>query len=163
VWPGQHPTKININYRPRSFGPGARARQGRIDAVNAAAKGRLARAWDSAAKAVQEGPAERVDGVPGTPEGYHAWRLGRHVTVLPALVDGAPWEMHLRIQARVEANLTGRCPLCGEVADLSADPERGRVGWAATPVTVGIAHSDGCPTVFDDDDRRWFDPRAVGK
>ncbi|HEU5025238.1 MAG TPA: hypothetical protein VFV01_10000 [Spirillospora sp.] len=110
-------------------------------------------------------PVMRLAGAP-VPPGYALWRVGGEdgpVTALPALRASAPMEFRQRYMARLVANGTGRCPLCGEAASINGhDPEHGRrAAYRLLPVTVGITHSPDCPALFTDDDRRWFDPRAV--
>lgn len=118
----------------------------------------LALAWDSAD---QPGPLVRVTDAP-VPDGFTAWRMGDSVTVLPALLPSAPSGVRRRYEARAQANLTGTCPLCRAVADLSPDPSA-PVAWRLLPVTVGIRHEKGCRALFTDEDRQHFDPRALGE
>ncbi|OLT11716.1 hypothetical protein BJF79_23630 [Actinomadura sp. CNU-125] len=110
-------------------------------------------------------PVTRLAGAP-VPPGFTAWRVGGedgHVTAMPSVRDSAPLEFRQRYMARVVANGTGLCPLCGEAAGISGpDPEHGHLaGYRAVPVTVGITHSPDCPALFTEEDRTWFDPRAV--
>ena len=97
------------------------------------------------------------------PPGFVVWRVVGETAsaMLPALLLNPPARVWRGYRARVIATLTGRCPLCGEVASLSADPETHRAAWAVTPVTVGIDHLPGCEAVFQEPDRKWFDPRAL--
>lgn len=109
-------------------------------------------------------PVARLAGAP-VPPGFTAWRVGGEdgpVTVLPSPRPSAPLDFRQRYLARVVANGTGTCPLCGEAAGISGpDPERQQAGYRALPVTVGITHSPQCPALFTEEDRTWFDPRAV--
>ena len=88
---------------------------------------------------------------------------GRHIVVMPSLVAEAPMSVRRRYIARLVATGTGRCPLCGSVAGILPDspsPDH-PASWRLLPLRVGISHTPGCPAVFGDADREYFDPRAV--
>lgn len=104
---------------------------------------------------------------PGTPTGHSAWAVGplfgrRSIVVMPTLTPAAPAEVHDRLVARVLADATGTCPLCGRAAGLSQqipDPEnpgRGRAAWARLPLYIDVRHDVGCPAIFTDEDQQWF-------
>ncbi len=118
----------------------------------------LARTWDG----TDDAPLEHLADAP-VPPGYAMWRLGRSTTVLPALLPTAPMAIVERYMWRVLSNVTATCPVCGQVAEISYDPERAPAAWHALPVTVAVRHVDGCPAVFGEEDREWFDPRAVAR
>lgn len=133
-------------------------------------RARLAAAADLVARSTAPGEwptVTRLDGAP-VPPGYAAWRVGGEggpVTALPALAPSAPLDVRRRYLARVVANGSGRCPLCSAVAGITPDsptPDR-PAAWHLMPVRVGITHATACPATFTDDDRRHFDPRALGE
>lgn len=125
--------------------------------MSADLRARLAAAWDGAT-----GGVEHLADAPGVPPGFTMWRVGRSSVVLPALAADAPLEVRERYLARVVATATGTCPLCAAVACLGdADPQRTPGAWAVLPVTLSVPHTTGCPAVFGDQDKRFFDPRAV--
>jgi hypothetical protein len=125
-------------------------------------RARILAAWD---RADPDGVPERVAAGP-VPVGWAVWRLGGPggpCTALPALLPSAPLAVRLRYRWRVVANLTGTCPACGGVAGLiGPTPDGPLAAWALLPVTLGITHDDGCPTVFGEADRDHLDPRALG-
>lgn len=121
----------------------------------------LAREWDHGS---DWPPVVLLTDHPAAGEGRCVWRVlgGTASTVLPALRPDAPPSVHRRYLARVTANLTGRCPLCGQVAGMSADPERTPAAWSVTRLTVAIRHDPACGATFTDADRRWF-PSITGE
>ena len=131
-------------------------------------RGRLVGLWERAHD--DSVPADRwplVTALSGpaldaVPPGCSAWAVGpwqddpqdapsegRHIVVMPSLV----------------ATGTGRCPLCGGVAGILPDspsPDH-PASWRLLPLRVGISHTPGCPAVFTDADRQFFDPRALAE
>lgn len=53
-------------------------------------------------------------------------------------------------------------PLCGAVADLSADPIRTPAAWHVLPLHVTVSHAARCPATFTEAEREHFDARAFG-
>jgi hypothetical protein len=103
-----------------------------------------------------------------TPPGLVAWRIvgTRGVTILPQLKTHAPVRVKRGYFSRVIANLTGQCPLCLQAAWIDADapdPETHPAGWALLTITIGVHHVTGCAALMEERDRKWFDPRAVGR
>jgi len=106
--------------------------------------------------------------LPDTPDGYVVWAVGplggpRSRVLMPEFSPDAPPVVMDRLVARVLADATGTCPLCGAVAGLVGpeppNPERpllGRGVYYALPVSVGFRHEGECPAVFGEEDRRWF-------
>lgn len=128
-------------------------------------RARLARSQGIAARSAAP-VVERLDGSPAPP-GWEVWRVGGPggpCTMLPALAPAAPPGLRRRYLARIVATCTGTCALCGAVAGLPphADPRR-PAAWAALPLEVALAHSPSCPCVFTGADKRFFDPRVVGR
>jgi hypothetical protein len=98
------------------------------------------------------------------PPGFAMWRVedGAPV-VMPAPAPDAPDEFLHRYFARLVATSTGLCPMCGERAGLSHDPETAPAAWRLQEVTYGISHGRGCPCLFTESDRRYFDARGLGR
>ena len=119
------------------------------------------RSWDSAASVSPE-----IEQAPlPCPPGYVAWRVKgtTAVTMLPQLLPHAPVRVRRAYNARVLSNLVGRCPLCGAVASINADPETHPAGWSKLDITIGISHLSLCSGTFLETDRRYFDSRAVSR
>lgn len=137
--------------------------------TEADARAALARAFDLPDR-YRSDPADPASWPPvvllpsdeATPPGWSRWRVGRALVLLPTLAPHAPVSVLRRLVARVLANGTGRCPLCGAAADLSTSPER-PASWTLLPLTVGVTHPEDCPALFTDDDARWFDPEGVAR
>jgi len=115
-------------------------------------------AWDSASRTPLI--TRLVPPPPKTPEGFAAWAVGddhpRSIVVLPAITPTATYAQHQRYIARLIADATGHCPLCGQSAGLSLDPERDRALWRVAPLVIEVSHVNGCPATFDDEDKHLF-------
>lgn len=129
-------------------------------------RARVVALWDRVHPTPDEWPGVTLlDGGP-VPEGFSAWRVGDDdgiVTVLPTLLPSAPMDFRRRYFARVIANGSGECPLCGAVAGLSADPVRTPAAWHRLPLRLTVRHATDCPATFTEAERRHFDPRAMGR
>lgn len=119
----------------------------------------------AASLAAQEAQIEQV-GRP-CPPGFVVWKLkgveGSGTLMLPQLLPDSPLRVLHGYRARVIADLMGICAICCQQVGIHADapdPEHSPAGWAALEVTVGVVHAPGCGAVFDDSDKRFFDPRA---
>jgi hypothetical protein len=76
----------------------------------------FARSWD-----VAESVWPEVEQAPvPTPPGFVAWRIvgTRACTVMPQLLPNAPFRVRHAYEARVISNLTGKCPICLQVASI---------------------------------------------
>lgn len=113
----------------------------------------------TAMQATRGARIERVTSGAPVPPGFTMWRCGRSAVALPTLLSGAPIAVWRRYLGRVESDLTGRCPLCGAVADVSGPSPEHPASWQRFDVLVGVNHATDCPTTFGDDDRQYFDAR----
>lgn len=82
--------------------------------------------------------------------GMTAWTCGRAMSVMPTVHPQAPPEMHRWVALRARANLTGLCPVCGEMADVQAVTQ------------VELAHRSDCPLIEPSDELlEWTNHSAV--
>lgn len=93
-------------------------------------------------------------------DGRTTWGVGEMRVTLPTMRYDAPAYDRQRYWARIVADAVGRCPLCEEIATLTADPEVSLTAWHLLPLQIAIRHRDGCPTQFEESDRHLFDPEA---
>jgi hypothetical protein len=106
-----------------------------------------------------------------TPPGFVTWQLkgtkgSRCRTMLPRLLPNAPIRVlhgyrgasgrrSAGLLSGLRANLLARC--------RRARPRDASCGLGQVGDPGRVVHSPGCGAEFDDSDRRWFDPRALGE
>lgn len=114
-------------------------------------------AMDEAAAVIAPESVTRV----GSAHGRTTWAVGDIRVTLPTLTPEAPPWIIARYFARIHADATGTCALCGAVVTLTADPEHTARAWATMlPVRLHVPHAAGCAALFEDDEAGWFDPAA---
>ena len=74
-----------------------------------------------------------------------AIRTGSTLFVLPEIPDDAPEEFKNGLAIRNACLTEGRCPACGAVGELSADPELERI------FHFTFRHEDWCPVLRNDE------------
>ncbi len=78
---------------------------------------------------------------------YELWLRDTDFLLLPALRDESPEYEKRQVMTRREANLTGRCPVCGAVAEVVASFED--AGAARTKLSMFV-HEVECSAGTDD-------------
>lgn len=136
-------------------------------------KATLAALWEQAHDATPPDklPAVALDTGTPTPPGYAAWRLWKVpqalTVVLPALVEhpntipgmtAARWASVIRrYMINVVCRATGECPMCHHAVTV-APPAPDEFGWYVDQVKLVSHHAGGCPAVFEESERIFFQP-----
>lgn len=74
------------------------------------------------------------------------WRRARRpvLAIVPAIPDDAPAHIKNGLAIRNTATVTGKCPHCKAVAEITRMPQPGEIGHAV------MEHEDDCPALLEE-------------